>query len=73
MNRREERVRRVLISLLYLGAIYKLGTLPHTHKILDAIVQGRDGFKPYLVLVGIAMVFGLVHKGINWVFLKGSR
>jgi len=73
VNRREERVRKVMISLLYLGAIYKLGTIPHTRDILEAIVQGRDGFKPYLVLLGIIMALGLVHKGINWVFLKANR
>lgn len=30
-------------------------------------------FKPYLVILGIILVLGLIHKGINWVFLTGNR
>ena len=59
--------------LLYLGVGYKLYTLPQTHVLYNAILEGRDGIKPYLVTVGIMVAIGLIHKGINWIFLKKSR
>ena len=73
MKKREEWVRKVLIIAMYLAAFYKLYSLPHTHDILEAIRNGRDGATPYLVLVAIIMVIGLIHLGINWVFREGKR
>jgi hypothetical protein len=73
MKKREEWVRRILIIAMYLAASYKLYSLPQTHDIFDAIQNGRDGVSPYLVLVGIIIVIGLIHVGINWVFRQGSR
>jgi hypothetical protein len=73
MKKREEWVRKILIIAMYLAASYKLYSLPQTHDIFDAIQNGRDGVSPYLVLVGIIIVIGLIHVGINWVFRQGSR
>ena len=73
MKKREEWVRKVLIIAMYLAAAYKLYSLPQTHDIFDAIQNGRDGAIPYLVLVGIIIVIGLIHLGINWVFRQGNR
>lgn len=73
MKKREEWVRKFLIIAMYLAASYKLHSLPQTHDIIDAIQNGRDGVTPYLVLVGIIMVIGLIHLGINWVFRQGNR
>jgi uncharacterized membrane protein YoaT (DUF817 family) len=73
MKNREEWVRKVLIIAMYLAAFYKLYSLPQTHDIFDAIKNGRDGATPYLVLVGIIIVIGLIHIGINWVFRQGNR
>jgi len=66
-------MRKLLLLSIYIGVIYKLYYLPQIHIILGALLNGRDGFKPYLVLLGIIIVLGLVHKGINWVFLKANR
>jgi len=73
MKKREEWVRKILIIAMYLAAAYKLNSLPQTHDIFDAIRNGRDGATPYLVLVGIILVIGLIHLGINWVFRQGNR
>jgi hypothetical protein len=73
MKKREEWVRRILIIAMYLAASYKLYSLPQTHDIFDAIKNGRDGATPYLVLVRIIIVIGLIHLGINWVFRQGNR
>jgi hypothetical protein len=73
MKKREEWVRKILIIAMYLAASYKLYSLPQTHDIFDAIKNGRDGATPYLVLVGIVIVIGLIHLGINWVFRQGNR
>ena len=73
MKKREEWVRKVLIIAMYLAACYKLYSLPQTHDIFDAIQNGRDGATPYLILVGIILVIGLIHLGINWVFRQGNR
>ena len=73
MKKREEWVRKILIIAMYLAACYKLYSLPQTHDIFDAIQNGRDGVTPYLVLVGIIIVIGLIHLGINWVFRQGNR
>ena len=73
MKKREEWVRKILIIAMYLTASNKLYFLPQTHDIFDAIKNGRDGATPYLVLVGIIMVIGLIHLGINWVFRQGNR
>ena len=73
MKKREEWVRKILIIAMYLAAAYKLCSLPQTHDIFDAIQNGRDGVTPYLVLVGIIIVIGLIHLGINWVFRQGNR
>ena len=73
VKKREEWIRKVLIIAMYIAVIYKLYYLPQIHIIFDALLNGRDGFKPYLVLLGIIIVLGLIHKGINWVFLKANR
>ena len=73
MKKREELVRKILIIAMYLAASYKLYSLPQTHDIFDAIQNGRDGVTPYLVLVGIIIVIGLIHLGINWVFRQEKR
>ena len=73
MKKREEWVRKILIVTMYLAAFYKLYSLPQTHDLFDAIQNGRDGATPYLVLVGIILVIGLIHLGINWVFRQGKR
>jgi hypothetical protein len=73
VKKREELIRKLLIIAMYIAFIYKLYYLPQIHIIFEALLNGRDGFKPYLVLLGIIIVLGLVHKGINWVFLKASR
>jgi hypothetical protein len=73
MKKREEWVRKILIIAMYLAASYKLYSLPQTHDIFDAIKNGRDGATPYLVLVGIITVIGLIHLGINRVFSQGNR
>jgi len=73
VKKREELIRKLLIIAMYIAVIYKLYYLPQIHIIFDALLIGRDGFKPYLVLLGIIIVLGLVHKGINWVFLKANR
>ena len=73
VKKREELIRKLLIIAMYIAVIYKLYYLPQIHIIFDALLNGRDGFKPYLVLLGIIIVLGLVHKGINWVFLKANR
>ena len=73
MNKREEWVRKILIVTMYLAASYKLYSLPQTHDIFDAIQNGRDGATPYLVLVGIILVIGLIHLGINWIFRQENR
>jgi len=73
VKKREEWIRKVLITAMYITVIYKLYYLPQIHIIFDALLNGRDGFKPYLVLLGIIIVLGLIHKGINWVFLKANR
>jgi hypothetical protein len=72
-KKREELIRKLLIIAMYIAVIYKLYYLPQIHIIFEALLNGRDGFKPYLVLLGIIIVLGLVHKGINWVFLKANR
>ena len=66
-------MRKLLLLSLYIGVFYKLYYLPQIHIIFEALLNGRDGFKPYLVLLGIIIVLGLIHKGINWVFLKANR
>ena len=73
VKKREELIRKLLITAMYIAVIYKLYYLPQIHIIFDALLNGRDGFKPYLVLLGIIIVLGLIHKGINWVFLKANR
>jgi len=73
VKKREELIRKLLIIAMYIAFIYKLYYLPQIHIIFEALLNGRDGFKPYLVLLGIIIVLGLIHKGINWVFLKASR
>jgi len=73
VKKREELIRKLLIIAMYIAVIYKLYYLPQIHIILGALLNGRDGFKPYLVVLGIIIVLGLVHKGINWVFLKANR
>jgi hypothetical protein len=73
VSKREEIVRRLLILGMYVAVAYKLYHVPQSHLIMDAILNGRDGFKPYLVIFGVIIVLGLIHKGINWVFLKGNR
>ena len=73
VKKREEWIRKVLITAMYIAVIYKLYYVPQIHIIFDALLNGRDGFKPYLVLLGIIIVLGLIHKGINWVFLKANR
>jgi hypothetical protein len=73
VKKREELIRKLLIIAMYIAFIYKLYYLPQIHIIFEALLNGRDGFKPYLVLLGIIIVLGLVHKGINWVFLKANR
>jgi hypothetical protein len=73
VSKREEIVRRLLILGMYVAVIYKLYHVPQSHLIMDAILNVRDGFKPYLVIFGVIIVLGLIHKGINWVFLKGNR
>jgi len=66
-------VRRLLILAMYVAVVYKLYYVPQSHLIMDALLNGRDGFKPYLIILGVMIVMGLIHKGINWVFLKGNR
>ena len=73
VKKREELIRKLLIIAMYIAFIYKLYYLPQIHIIFEALLKGRDGFKPYLVVLGIIIVLGLVHKGINWVFLKANR
>ena len=73
MKKREEWIRKVLITAMYIAVIYKLYYLPQIHIIFEALLNGRDGFKPYFVLLGIIIVLGLIHRGINWVFLKANR
>ena len=73
VKKREELIRKLLIIAMYIAFIYKLYYLPQIHIIFEALLNGRDGFKPYLVLLVIIIVLGLVHKGINWVFLKANR
>ena len=58
---------------MYVAVVYKLYYVPQSHLIMDALLNGRDGFKPYLIILGVMIVMGLIHKGINWVFLKGNR
>jgi preprotein translocase subunit SecE len=73
VKKREELIRKLLIITMYIAVIYKLYYLPQIHIIFEALLNGREGFKPYLVVLGIIIVLGLVHKGINWVFLKANR
>ena len=73
MSKREDIVRRLLILAMYVAVVYKLYYVPQSHLIMDALLNGRDGFKPYLIILGVMIVMGLIHKGINWVFLKGNR
>ena len=73
MNKREEIVRELLVLIMYVGVSYKLYTLPQTHGLYEAIIDGRDGIKPYLFTAGIIIAIGLIHKGINWVFRNGNR
>ena len=61
MNK-EELVRKVLVLLMYVGVSHKLYTLPQTHDLYEAIIDGRDGIKPYLVCAGIIIVIGLIHR-----------
>lgn len=65
-------MRKLLLLSIYIGVSYKLYTLPQIHIIFEAIVKGKDGFKPYLVILGIIIALGFIHKGINWVFLKAN-
>ena len=73
VKKREEMIRKLLITAMYIAVLYKLYYLPQIYIIFEALLNGRDGFKPYLVLLGIIIVLGLIHKGINWVFLKANR
>ena len=73
MKKREEMIRKLLITAMYIVVLYKFYYLPQIHIIVEALFDGRDGFKPYLVILGIIIVLGLIHKGINWVFLKANR
>jgi len=73
VSKREDIVRRLLILAMYVAVVYKLYYVPQSHLIMDALLNGRDGFKPYLIILGVMIVMGLIHKGINWVFLKGNR
>jgi hypothetical protein len=73
VKKREEIIRKLLITAMYIAVLYKLYYLPQIQIIFEALLNGRDGFKPYLVLLGIIIVLGLIHKGINWVFLKANR
>ena len=73
VKKREEVIRRLLILAMYGGVVYKLYTWPQIHYIFDAIIQGKDGFKPYVVILGLIIALGLIHKGINWVFMQGNR
>ena len=73
MKKREELIRKLLITAMYIAVLYKLYYLPQIHIIVEALLDRRDGFKPYLVILGIIIVLGLIHKGINWVFLKANR
>jgi hypothetical protein len=73
LKKREELIRKLLIIAMYIAVLYKLYYLPQIHIIFEALLKGRDGFKPYLVLLGIIIALGLIHRGINWVFLKANR
>lgn len=73
VKKREEIVRRLLILVMYGSALYKICTWPQTHYLFDAIIEGKDGFKPYVVILGLIIALGLIHKGINWVFMQGNR
>ena len=73
VKKREEIVRRLLILVMYVGALYKICTWPQTHYLFDAIIEGKDGFKPYVVILGLIIALGLIHKGINWVFMQGNH
>ena len=37
------------------------------------LLKGKDGFKPYVVILGLIIALGLIHKGINWVFMQGNH
>ena len=52
VKKREEMIRKLLITAMYIAVLYKLYYLPQIHIIFEALLNGRDGFKPYLVLLG---------------------
>ena len=53
VKKREEIVRRLLILVVYGGACIKSPL--QTHYLFDAIIEGKDGFKPYVVILVLSL------------------
>ena len=37
------------------------------------LLKGKMDSKPYVVILGLIIALGLIHKGINWVFMQGNH
>ena len=58
VKKREEIIRRLLILVIYVGALYKIFTWPQTHYLFDAIIEGKMDLNPMWSFLVLSLPLG---------------